>query len=175
MLCIWAVVKKLFQLYDNLQYGDNCVLVSHSLQDLQSVLYVRVRAYRAMQDGADCQHHQNITNLPIQRKHPAPTFTVHCCWWISVRCSIPHISGEYSLWRQQVQSWIQQASATFERLSVAGSSKTRTYILARRSASPPSTTAVKLGWQTAASSCLRSTFCIPCHPCILGITWCDHF
>ena len=51
------------------------------------------------EDGADCQHHKNRSNLPMEHQHSTHTTKLHC-WQQSTLCSpVFQIPGKHSLWR----------------------------------------------------------------------------
>ncbi|XP_034071876.1 LOW QUALITY PROTEIN: uncharacterized protein LOC117545945 [Gymnodraco acuticeps] len=101
-----------------LQYADDCALVSHSPQDLQSVLTAVVRAYSRMgltvntiKTEVVCQWNANIPSTP-------PTFTA-AGEQLSVVPSFRYLGSilsEDNTIDNEVQNRIKQASAAFGRL-----------------------------------------------------------
>ncbi|KAJ3582267.1 hypothetical protein NHX12_015677 [Muraenolepis orangiensis] len=101
-----------------LQYADDCALVSHNPQDLQSVLTAAVRAYSRMgltvntiKTEVVCQWSANIPSTP-------PTFTA-AGEQLSVVPSFRYLGSilsEDNTIDNEVQNRIKQASAAFGRL-----------------------------------------------------------
>lgn len=116
--CTWTTTKLQRERVIELQYADDCALVSHSPQDLQSVLAAAVRAYSRMGLTVNTSKTEVVCQRSFNKPLTPPTFTVSG-EQLETDPSFRYLGSilsEENTIGSEVQNTIKQAETVFGRL-----------------------------------------------------------